>query len=224
MSPNPASHVGVPLCSLRAGGHGETGLPDGGGAGPAGGAASRVTEAAVPTVLALDVFDTLNFTGAWLPRFEDVREDVPRELVSSVFFPADFFTPPERRGEAPRGPRAALGGGGGSCRWVPTAEHVPWVHVAALLANGGRAGWGRLLESDQAAAAGPPDMVAGSSRDRRARARCERRSPHHAVKSCLRVGKILESPPHQQKPTRELQVFTPAWGHDTQRLERFELP
>lgn len=86
-----------------------------GGAGPAGGAASRVTEATVPTVLALDVFDTLNFTGAWLPRFEDVREDVPRELVSSVFFPADFFTPPERRGEAPRGPRAALGGGGGSC-------------------------------------------------------------------------------------------------------------
>lgn len=83
-----------------------------GGAGPAGGAASRVTEATVPTVLALDVFDTLNFTGAWLPRFEDVREDVPRELVSSVFFPADFFTPPERRGEAPRGPRAALGGGG----------------------------------------------------------------------------------------------------------------
>ncbi|XP_036093576.1 cadherin EGF LAG seven-pass G-type receptor 1 isoform X5 [Rousettus aegyptiacus] len=61
-------------------------------------------------ILALDVFDTLNFTGAWLPRFEDVREDVPRELVSSVFFPADFFTPPERRESAavrPAGRRAA---------------------------------------------------------------------------------------------------------------------
>ncbi|XP_036134132.1 cadherin EGF LAG seven-pass G-type receptor 1 [Molossus molossus] len=48
-------------------------------------------------ILAVDVFDKFNFTGAWVPRFEDVRGDFPKELLSSVFFSADFFKPPERR-------------------------------------------------------------------------------------------------------------------------------
>ncbi|XP_074182682.1 cadherin EGF LAG seven-pass G-type receptor 1 isoform X1 [Rhinolophus sinicus] len=48
-------------------------------------------------ILAVDVFDKFNFTGAWVPRFEDIRDDFPKELASSVFFSADFFKPPERR-------------------------------------------------------------------------------------------------------------------------------
>ncbi|XP_019507230.1 PREDICTED: cadherin EGF LAG seven-pass G-type receptor 1 [Hipposideros armiger] len=48
-------------------------------------------------ILAVDVFDKFNFTGAWVPRFQDIREDFPKELASSVFFSADFFKPPERR-------------------------------------------------------------------------------------------------------------------------------
>ncbi|KAK1327627.1 hypothetical protein QTO34_012916 [Cnephaeus nilssonii] len=48
-------------------------------------------------ILAVDVFDKFNFSGAWVPRFEDIREDFPPELASSVFFSADFFRPPERR-------------------------------------------------------------------------------------------------------------------------------
>lgn len=63
----------------------------------------------MPTVLAVDVFDKFNFTGAWVPRFQDVRDDFPKELASSLFFSADFFKPPERRGEAP-GNRADPGG------------------------------------------------------------------------------------------------------------------
>lgn len=97
----------------------DRGAPGRRGVGPVGRAASRVTAATVPTVLALDVFDTFNFTGAWVPRFEDIREDFPRELASSVFFPADFFKPPERRGKAPWRPRAALGG---SCPWGGSPE------------------------------------------------------------------------------------------------------
>ncbi|XP_054575621.1 cadherin EGF LAG seven-pass G-type receptor 1 [Eptesicus fuscus] len=53
-------------------------------------------------ILAVDVLDKFNFSGAWVPRFEDIREDFPRELASSVFFSADFFRPPERR-EGPAG-------------------------------------------------------------------------------------------------------------------------
>ncbi|XP_006888184.1 PREDICTED: cadherin EGF LAG seven-pass G-type receptor 1 [Elephantulus edwardii] len=53
-------------------------------------------------ILALDVFNKSNFTGARVPRFEHVQEDYPRELASSVFFPPDFFKPPERK----RGPTA----------------------------------------------------------------------------------------------------------------------
>ncbi|KAB0396618.1 hypothetical protein E2I00_020147 [Balaenoptera physalus] len=48
-------------------------------------------------VLAVDVFDKLNFTGARVPRFEHLRGEVPRDLESSVFFSEDFFRPPERK-------------------------------------------------------------------------------------------------------------------------------
>ncbi|KAF6117915.1 cadherin EGF LAG seven-pass G-type receptor 1 [Phyllostomus discolor] len=48
-------------------------------------------------ILAVDVFDKFNFTGAWVPRFQDVPDGFPEELASSVFFSADFFQPPERR-------------------------------------------------------------------------------------------------------------------------------
>ncbi|KAG8517967.1 Cadherin EGF LAG seven-pass G-type receptor 1 [Galemys pyrenaicus] len=51
-------------------------------------------------VLAVDVFDKLNFTGARVPRFQGAREDVPKELESSVVFSSDFFRPPEKK-EAP---------------------------------------------------------------------------------------------------------------------------
>lgn len=91
-----------------------------------------MTETAVPTVLAVDVFDKFNFTGAWVPRFEDIRDDLPKELASSVFFSADFFKPPERRGKAsykpglPLGtpaPRAGGGGSGGSWENKETSSH-----------------------------------------------------------------------------------------------------
>uniref|UniRef100_A0A452RIH3 Cadherin EGF LAG seven-pass G-type receptor 1 n=1 Tax=Ursus americanus TaxID=9643 RepID=A0A452RIH3_URSAM len=58
-------------------------------------------------ILAVDIFDTFNFTGARVPRFEDIRDEFPKDLESSVFFSADFFKPPESKGEtAPPGPRA----------------------------------------------------------------------------------------------------------------------
>nr|XP_027810409.1 cadherin EGF LAG seven-pass G-type receptor 1 isoform X1 [Marmota flaviventris] len=48
-------------------------------------------------ILAVDVFDKFNFTGARVPRFEDIQDEFPRELESSVSFPADVFKPPERK-------------------------------------------------------------------------------------------------------------------------------
>ncbi|XP_037369268.1 cadherin EGF LAG seven-pass G-type receptor 1 [Talpa occidentalis] len=48
-------------------------------------------------VLAVDVFDKLNFTGARVPRLRDAGEEVPRELASSVVFSADFFRPREKK-------------------------------------------------------------------------------------------------------------------------------
>uniref|UniRef100_A0A8C0QJE0 Cadherin EGF LAG seven-pass G-type receptor 1 n=1 Tax=Canis lupus familiaris TaxID=9615 RepID=A0A8C0QJE0_CANLF len=48
-------------------------------------------------ILAVDIFDTFNFTGARVPRFEDIRDEFPKELESSVFFSADFFKPPESK-------------------------------------------------------------------------------------------------------------------------------
>ncbi|XP_048195279.1 cadherin EGF LAG seven-pass G-type receptor 1 [Perognathus longimembris pacificus] len=53
-------------------------------------------------ILAVDVFDKFNFTGARLPRFEAVQDAFPRGLESFVSFPADIFKPPERK-EGPAG-------------------------------------------------------------------------------------------------------------------------
>nr|XP_011753199.1 cadherin EGF LAG seven-pass G-type receptor 1 isoform X2 [Macaca nemestrina] len=48
-------------------------------------------------ILAVDIFDKFNFTGARVPQFDAIREEFPRELESSVSFPADFFKPPEEK-------------------------------------------------------------------------------------------------------------------------------
>ncbi|XP_056653588.1 cadherin EGF LAG seven-pass G-type receptor 1 isoform X2 [Monodelphis domestica] len=48
-------------------------------------------------ILAADVFDKANFSGARVPRFEDIYEDYPKELESSVLFPAHLFQPSDRR-------------------------------------------------------------------------------------------------------------------------------
>ncbi|XP_044535216.1 cadherin EGF LAG seven-pass G-type receptor 1 [Gracilinanus agilis] len=48
-------------------------------------------------ILAAAVFDEANFTGARVPRFEDLREGYPRDLQSSVLFPAHLFEPSDRR-------------------------------------------------------------------------------------------------------------------------------
>ncbi|XP_006866949.1 PREDICTED: cadherin EGF LAG seven-pass G-type receptor 1, partial [Chrysochloris asiatica] len=48
-------------------------------------------------ILAVDIFNKSNFTGARVPRFEDIHEEYPKELASSVFFPADFFKQSEKK-------------------------------------------------------------------------------------------------------------------------------
>nr|XP_004650449.2 cadherin EGF LAG seven-pass G-type receptor 1 [Jaculus jaculus] len=48
-------------------------------------------------ILAVDIFNKFNFTGARVPRFEDIQEKLPRELESSVSFPADTFKPAEKK-------------------------------------------------------------------------------------------------------------------------------
>ncbi|XP_017706232.1 PREDICTED: cadherin EGF LAG seven-pass G-type receptor 1 [Rhinopithecus bieti] len=48
-------------------------------------------------ILAVDIFDKFNFTGARVPQFDAIHEEFPRELESSVSFPADFFKPPEEK-------------------------------------------------------------------------------------------------------------------------------
>ncbi|XP_045146623.1 cadherin EGF LAG seven-pass G-type receptor 1, partial [Echinops telfairi] len=53
-------------------------------------------------ILAVDVVDKSNFTGAQVPRFQDLRQEYPQELGSSVVFPADFFSQAERQ----KGPTA----------------------------------------------------------------------------------------------------------------------
>ncbi|XP_033621772.1 cadherin EGF LAG seven-pass G-type receptor 1, partial [Fukomys damarensis] len=64
-------------------------------------------------ILAVDVFDKFNFTGARVPRFEDIQDEFPRELESSVSFPADVFKPLEKkdslRRAIPQTTRAAPG-------------------------------------------------------------------------------------------------------------------
>ncbi|XP_058529592.1 cadherin EGF LAG seven-pass G-type receptor 1 isoform X1 [Ochotona princeps] len=48
-------------------------------------------------ILAVDIFDKFNFSGARVPRFGDIQEEFPKELESSVSFSSDFFRPPERK-------------------------------------------------------------------------------------------------------------------------------
>ncbi|XP_033089453.1 cadherin EGF LAG seven-pass G-type receptor 1 isoform X2 [Trachypithecus francoisi] len=48
-------------------------------------------------ILAVDIFDKFNFTGARVPQFDAIHEEFPRELESSVSFPADFFKSPEEK-------------------------------------------------------------------------------------------------------------------------------
>lgn len=102
----------------------------------------------VPPVLAVDVFDKLNFTGARVPRLEHLRGEVPRDLESSVYFSEDFFKPAEKRGKAdetrglPRGLAGGdetwglpwgLAGGGGQGRLS-----LPWPPPSALHPAAGR--------------------------------------------------------------------------------------
>uniref|UniRef100_A0A8D1MW42 Cadherin EGF LAG seven-pass G-type receptor 1 n=1 Tax=Sus scrofa TaxID=9823 RepID=A0A8D1MW42_PIG len=51
-------------------------------------------------ILAVDVFDKLNFTGARVPRFEDLRGEFPKDLESSVFFSGPTVRPPGAETEA----------------------------------------------------------------------------------------------------------------------------
>uniref|UniRef100_A0A8C2YUI9 Cadherin EGF LAG seven-pass G-type receptor 1 n=1 Tax=Chinchilla lanigera TaxID=34839 RepID=A0A8C2YUI9_CHILA len=74
-------------------------------------------------ILAVDIFDKFNFTGARVPRFEDIQDEFPRELESSVSFPADVFKPPEKKGESPRKVPAA--GATQTARSSPGAETGP---------------------------------------------------------------------------------------------------
>ena len=110
---------------------------------PGRGSELGVTETAVPTVLAVDVFDKFNFTGAWVPRLEDIRDDFPKELASSVFFSADFFKPPERRGEAlgnwgTAGAPAARGRGALRGEEIPAVTAEPSCrYVVRALESGG---------------------------------------------------------------------------------------
>nr|XP_054532128.1 translation initiation factor IF-2 [Pan troglodytes] len=48
-------------------------------------------------ILAVDIFDKFNFTGARVPWFDAIHEEFPRELESSISFPANFFKPPEEK-------------------------------------------------------------------------------------------------------------------------------
>ncbi|XP_038612021.1 cadherin EGF LAG seven-pass G-type receptor 1 [Tachyglossus aculeatus] len=49
-------------------------------------------------ILAVDVFDKANFTGAKVPRFDEIHEYYHKDLESSVLFPADLFQTSMRRG------------------------------------------------------------------------------------------------------------------------------
>lgn len=52
-----------------------------------------------PPVIAVDIFDKSNFTGARIPRFHEIKEDYPKDLESSVVFPDTLFRPSERKGK-----------------------------------------------------------------------------------------------------------------------------
>ncbi|KFV10929.1 Cadherin EGF LAG seven-pass G-type receptor 1, partial [Tauraco erythrolophus] len=48
-------------------------------------------------IIAVDIFDKSNFTGARIPRFHEIKEDYPKDLESSVVFPATLFRPSDRK-------------------------------------------------------------------------------------------------------------------------------
>ncbi|XP_068955424.1 cadherin EGF LAG seven-pass G-type receptor 1 [Petaurus breviceps papuanus] len=48
-------------------------------------------------ILAADIFTKSNFTGARVPRFNEIYEDHPKDLESSVLFPAHLFQASDRR-------------------------------------------------------------------------------------------------------------------------------
>ncbi|XP_072003202.1 cadherin EGF LAG seven-pass G-type receptor 1 isoform X3 [Engystomops pustulosus] len=48
-------------------------------------------------IIAVDVFDKANFSGAKVPQFSEIYEDYPKDLQSSVLFPDTLFKPPERK-------------------------------------------------------------------------------------------------------------------------------
>uniref|UniRef100_A0A8C5X349 Cadherin EGF LAG seven-pass G-type receptor 1 n=1 Tax=Malurus cyaneus samueli TaxID=2593467 RepID=A0A8C5X349_9PASS len=50
-------------------------------------------------IIAVDIFDKSNFTGARIPRFHEIKEDYPKDLESSVVFPDTLFKPSERKGK-----------------------------------------------------------------------------------------------------------------------------
>ncbi|XP_018408005.1 PREDICTED: cadherin EGF LAG seven-pass G-type receptor 1 [Nanorana parkeri] len=48
-------------------------------------------------IIAVDIFDKANFSGARVPEFSTIYEDYPKDLQSSVLFPDTLFKPPERK-------------------------------------------------------------------------------------------------------------------------------
>uniref|UniRef100_A0A8C3DKU9 Cadherin EGF LAG seven-pass G-type receptor 1 n=1 Tax=Corvus moneduloides TaxID=1196302 RepID=A0A8C3DKU9_CORMO len=48
-------------------------------------------------IIAVDIFDKSNFTGARIPRFHEIKEDYPKDLESAVVFPDTLFRPSERK-------------------------------------------------------------------------------------------------------------------------------
>uniref|UniRef100_A0A8B9S3C2 Cadherin EGF LAG seven-pass G-type receptor 1 n=1 Tax=Apteryx owenii TaxID=8824 RepID=A0A8B9S3C2_APTOW len=50
-------------------------------------------------IIAVDIFDKSNFTGAKIPQFHEIKEDYPKDLESSVIFPDTLFRPSDRKGK-----------------------------------------------------------------------------------------------------------------------------
>ncbi|KAM6290574.1 cadherin EGF LAG seven-pass G-type receptor 1 isoform 3-T3 [Porphyrio hochstetteri] len=48
-------------------------------------------------IIAVDLFDKSNFTGARIPRFHEIKEEYPKDLESSVVFPDTLFRPSDRK-------------------------------------------------------------------------------------------------------------------------------
>nr|DBA31283.1 TPA: hypothetical protein GDO54_007159 [Pyxicephalus adspersus] len=59
-------------------------------------AATRDVEFNEVFIIAVDIFDKANFSGATVPEFNMIYEDYPKDLQSSVQFPDTLFKPPER--------------------------------------------------------------------------------------------------------------------------------